>query len=159
MISSLVDNIPFAIRNITMDVTYRDIFDEYVKLCVSFSTKDVSPALLLAIIRQESNGNNFAFGGIGEIGLCQISRYARTDYNTNNPEKISTWMLWCPDVNIKVASWYLQHLVNYFDGNLSKAIRAYNVGMGTVSKSDTAGMNYLNDVLDHKKKFSMLLAR
>ncbi len=103
---------------------------EMVKVGV---TNGVDPYLLAAIAKVESAFNPQARSDAGAIGLMQImpetaSWAARQmDLKGFHPD-----MLYQPEVNISIGSWYLKDLLREFDGNMVVALAAYNAGRGNV---------------------------
>ena len=43
-------------------------------------------------------------------------------------------MLYDPERNLTIGTWYLRHLSNVFDGNLVAALAAYNAGQSRVQQ-------------------------
>jgi soluble lytic murein transglycosylase len=39
-----------------------------------------------------------------------------------------------PELNVRYGSWYLRHLLDKYDGDLRKALAAYNGGQGNVDR-------------------------
>jgi soluble lytic murein transglycosylase len=42
--------------------------------------------------------------------------------------------LYDPEINVRYGSWYLRHLLNKYDGDVNKALAAYNGGQGNVDR-------------------------
>jgi soluble lytic murein transglycosylase len=42
--------------------------------------------------------------------------------------------LYDPELNVRYGSWYLRHLLDKYDGDLGKALAAYNGGQGNVDR-------------------------
>jgi len=84
---------------------------------------NVSPTLLAALVWQESRWNPQALSPKGAIGLAQLmpgtARYLGVD-PTN------------PASNLAGGARYLRQLLDQFDGNVEKALAAYNAGPGRV---------------------------
>ncbi len=97
-------------------------------------THGVDPYLLAAMVRVESAFNPLACSDAGAIGLMQImpetaSWAARQmDFQGFHPD-----MLYQPEVNLTIGSWYLKDLLQEFDGNMIVALAAYNAGRGNVN--------------------------
>jgi len=109
----------------------------------------VEPALLLAIIKQESNFNPKARSHAGATGLMQImpatAEYIIKLYRLNEieiaalempklPKPISSSRLHNPQVNLTIGQHYLQYLSekSYIEGNLIYILTAYNAGPGNL---------------------------
>lgn len=104
---------------------------------------DVDPALVAAVIETESRFHPQARSRVGARGLMQLM------------PKTGRWMgarnLNDPDQNIDAGVKYLKYLQGRFDGNLNKAIAAYNAGEGNVWKYNGVPpfretINYVNRI-------------
>ncbi|MGZ4809362.1 MAG: lytic transglycosylase domain-containing protein [Thermoanaerobaculia bacterium] len=84
----------------------------------------VDPALVAAVIEQESKFRKGARSQVGAQGLMQLM------------PRTGRWMgasnLYDPEQNIDAGVKYIRYLQGRFDGNLSKTIAAYNAGEGNV---------------------------
>lgn len=95
-----------------------------------------SPALVKAIIWQESRFNPNARGGAGEIGLMQIRSAAAHEWAA--AEKISSFahqQIFDPAQNIAAGTWYIAKLSRRYphtDNPLVYALADYNAGRGNV---------------------------
>ena len=87
---------------------------------------DVDPALVAAVVETESRFHPQAHSGVGARGLMQLM------------PKTGRWLgatnLYDPEQNVDAGVRYLKYLQNRFDGNLTKAIAAYNGGEGNVQR-------------------------
>ena len=93
----------------------------------------IDPALVKALIWQESRFNRNAKGLTGEIGLMQIMRnYAVTDWAKVHRRPIpSTGALYDPDLNIEIGSWYLARALSRYQTYrhaVALALCEYNAG-------------------------------
>lgn len=95
----------------------------------------VDPALLVALIRQESLFELSAESIAGARGLTQVMP-ATGEYvaQNSNFENFETGQLWLPYVSIKFGVWYLKQQLEIFEGNQFAALAAYNAGPGNVSE-------------------------
>jgi soluble lytic murein transglycosylase-like protein len=137
-------------------LTLQQTFQTYYPKAVDTGTRfRIQPSLILAVIQQESAGQPDAFNdSSGAIGLMQITTPALTDYNNKSGFYITGDQLFNPGENINVGAWYLAHLLRqYYPGDISKTLRAYNAGIGTVAKSDNAGKEYADKVLQFQEQF------
>ncbi|MYJ72178.1 MAG: lytic transglycosylase domain-containing protein [Rhodospirillaceae bacterium] len=95
----------------------------------------VEPALVLAVIRQESEFNARARSGAGARGLMQLlpstarlaARRARLKWSRRRLSRDTAY-------NIRLGSTYLAHLVNRYEGSYLLAAAAYNAGPGRVAR-------------------------
>ena len=97
-------------------------------------TFGVSPAMVLAVIRTESDFHPNAHSVAGAVGLMQIlpETFAYLREEKLN-EKLSEHDLWQPEVNIRYGTYYLSYLFSRF-GNWQVTLAAYNAGEGRVEK-------------------------
>lgn len=141
------DNIKQAIG---LNMTTKELIRAYYPLTVQHGTANgIEPTLILAVIKQESNGNPKAQGPTGDFGLMQITQPALTDYNNANHTSLFINDLLTPEINIKVGSWYLSNLFRN-TGNWKMAVRAYNVGLGNIKTKLNAGVSYADSVFNHE---------
>jgi len=86
---------------------------------------DVSPALLDALARQESNYNAAAISRKGAIGIMQLMPATAKALNLNPND---------PAQNIMGGAIVLRQALNAFGGQIDLALAAYNAGQGAVAK-------------------------
>jgi soluble lytic murein transglycosylase-like protein len=84
---------------------------------------NISPTLLSALVWQESRWNAQALSPKGAMGLAQLMP-ATARYLGVNPAD--------PVANLHGGARYLRQLLDQFDGNVEKALAAYNAGPGRV---------------------------
>lgn len=138
--------------------TYPTLVNEYLPLVIENNRFWLSePSLILAIIFQESGGDNQAIGDNGNsLGLMQIQAGAWQDsgilkeYNKKNAFN--------PVYNIQAGTGYLNFLFNQLN-DIDLTIMSYNVGIGNIKQGKylDRGRNYLNSVLKHKKRIEKWL--
>jgi soluble lytic murein transglycosylase-like protein len=87
------------------------------------SAANVSPTLLAALIWQESRWNPQAVSSKGAMGLAQLMPGTARDLGVNPLDPIA---------NLHGGARYLRQLLDQFDGNVEKALAAYNAGPGRV---------------------------
>jgi soluble lytic murein transglycosylase-like protein len=87
------------------------------------ASANVSPTLLSALVWQESRWNPQALSPKGAMGLAQLMP-ATARYLGVNPAD--------PVQNLTGGARYLRQLLDQFDGNVEKALAAYNAGPGRV---------------------------
>ena len=112
-------------------------YSEYVK--VHARENHLDPALLAAVIYQESKFDADAESKSGAIGLMQLTpatahgiaiRTGGTRFHTSD--------LLDPELNIRYGAWYLEDLMQKY-GSEGLALAAYNAGQGNVDKWRAAG--------------------
>jgi len=93
----------------------------------------LDPALLAAMIEQESKFNANARSSAGAIGLMQLqpataegiaihtggSAFVLSDLND-------------PEINVRYGAWYLRHLLDKYRNDERAALAAYNAGQANV---------------------------
>lgn len=87
---------------------------------------EIKPNLVLSIIKQESGFNPNAVSQAGAQGLMQLMPATAKNLGVFNPMN--------PYQNIKGGINYLAQMMKEFDGNLQKALAAYNAGPKAVEK-------------------------
>ena len=87
------------------------------------SSANVSPTLLSALVWQESRWNPQAVSPKGAMGLAQLMPSTARFLGVNPADPIQ---------NLNGGARYLRQLLDQFDGNVEKALAAYNAGPGRV---------------------------
>jgi len=107
-------------------------YSEFVK--VHAREHDLDPALLAAVIYQESKFDASAESKSGAIGLMQLTpATARGIAIRTGGTKFTTSDLLNPEINIRYGSWYLANLFRKY-GNERLVLAAYNAGQGNVDR-------------------------
>jgi soluble lytic murein transglycosylase len=90
----------------------------------------LDPALVAAVIQVESHFDPFAVSSAGACGLMQLmpptARWLLE--KGSEPRQIRPAHLFNPVLNIELGTGYLAHLMSRFDGDLTRALIAYNAG-------------------------------
>lgn len=87
---------------------------------------DLSPALVHAIIKAESDGQRKAVSSKGAKGVMQLMPFTSKRMNVGDP--------FDPIENIEGGIRYIKELLATFDGDITHAVAAYNAGPGAVKK-------------------------
>jgi len=93
---------------------------------------DLDPALLAAVIYQESHFRADARSSSGAIGLMQLmpaTAQGIADHTGGTHYKPSD--LYDPEINIRYGAWYLDHLMKKYHSE-KLALAAYNAGQKNV---------------------------
>jgi soluble lytic murein transglycosylase len=95
---------------------------------------DLDPALLAAVIEQESKFNATAQSSAGAVGLMQLQpATAKGIARYTGGSKFVVSDLENPEINVRYGAWYLHHLMQkYHDERL--ALAAYNAGQQNVDR-------------------------
>jgi soluble lytic murein transglycosylase-like protein len=113
---------------------------------------DLSPALIEALVWQESRWRANARSPVGARGLAQLMP-GTAQYLGVDPDD--------PFANLEGGARYLREQIDRFDGDLEKALAAYNAGPGRVEKANgipriRETQNYVSSVMgrlsDHSRK-------
>lgn len=93
----------------------------------------VEPALVHAIIRQESSFDTRARSSAGALGLMQLLPGTAREVARHMGRRFSVRHLTSkPQVNIRLGAQYVGRLLDSHDGNFILALAAYNAGPGRV---------------------------
>lgn len=123
--------------------------DEYVD---RFSrAHSLSPALVKAIIRAESNGERYAVSPKGAQGMMQLMPFTSRHLKVSDP--------FDPVENIEGGVKYLKELLGTFSGDLVHAVAAYNAGPAAVKKYGgippyKETRQYVKRVMDYYEQYS-----
>ena len=106
---------------------------------------NLSPNLLKAVARVESNFNPYALSRAGAMGIMQLMPGTAAGLGVKNA--------YDPVQNIMGGARYLRQMLDRFDGNLRAALSAYNAGPGRVSSNGGEPLsfteNYVSRVLSY----------
>lgn len=123
--------------------------DKYTEIIQENAQKyNIDPFFISALIKNESKFDTQARSSTGALGLMQImpdtgTWIAReTKWDVFSPE-----LLYQPDINIRLGTWYLSELYHQFNGNLILTLAAYNAGRGVV-ETWIKENNWSNDFSD-----------
>jgi soluble lytic murein transglycosylase-like protein len=116
-----------------------------VALTQAAAAANVSPALLSALVWQESRWNQAAVSPKGAVGLAQLMPGTARDLGVNPAD---------PAANLTGGARYLRQLLDQFDGNVENALAAYNAGPGRVRSSGgvpaiAETRNYVASIVRH----------
>ena len=101
---------------------------------------DLQPALLAAVIYQESKFHADARSDRGAVGLMQLlpgtaegiaERTGGTQFRVSD--------LYDPEINVRYGAWYLRHLLDRY-GSERLALAAYNAGQANVDRWRAQGL-------------------
>ncbi|MCR3758659.1 transglycosylase SLT domain-containing protein [Clostridium felsineum] len=122
-----------------------DRWDSYIKL--ASNKYKVDPNLIKSVIIQESNGNCNEVSSAGAIGLMQVLPNTALEHGYDEID------MYDPLSNIMAGTSELKAQMKNFNGNLYKAISAYNCGANNVYNQDFLNIkettNYREKVLQY----------
>ena len=96
------------------------------RVAVLAAKYDISPALLEAVVWQESRWNTAAVSPVGARGLAQLMPGTARQLGVDPHD---------PDANLEGGARYLRMQLDAFDGNVEKALAAYNAGPLRVTRA------------------------
>lgn len=112
-------------------------YSEYVR--VHARRHSLDPALLAAVIYQESKFKADARSSSGAIGLMQLlPDTAKGIALHTGGSQFRVRDLYDPEINVRYGAWYLRHLLTKY-GDEQEALAAYNAGQDNVDKWRQAG--------------------
>lgn len=110
-------------------IHYADLVEKYAE------EYDVDPYLIVSIMKNESKFDPKAVSKKDAKGLMQIApitgQWASEKLSISN---YSEDMLFDPELNIRIGTWYLNVLKNEFGDNVEVIVAGYNAGNGNVKK-------------------------
>ena len=95
--------------------------EQYIPIILEAASRyRVDPAIILAMIKTESNYNPYAISKAGAVGLMQLMPKTARELGVRNSYN--------PEQNIHGGVKYFSQLLNKFNGNQALALAAYNAG-------------------------------
>jgi soluble lytic murein transglycosylase len=108
---------------------YPELIEGYAK------KRELSPALVYALIHQESLYQPEVVSPAHAVGLMQIiPKTALQIAGELNVEPFSLHDMYDPKVNVRFGTYYLEQMLKRFEGRMPCAIASYNAGPDVVSK-------------------------
>ncbi|WP_458408085.1 lytic transglycosylase domain-containing protein [Anaerotignum sp.] len=111
-----------------LPLKYQDIVGKYA------AAYELEKSLVNGVIFCESHFELNAVSSADAIGLMQVTQetgWWAAEQMGLNPETVD---LTDPDTNIRIGCWYLNWLLDKFDGVTETALAGYNAGHGNVDK-------------------------
>ena len=136
-------------------------YSEYVR--VHAHDHDLDPALLAAVIYQESKFRPTVESPSGAIGLMQLTPATAQGIATRTGgHRFVTSDLYNPEINIRYGSWYLANLFRKYHSE-KLVLAAYNAGQGNVDRwqSEGVGIQFPETVayVDRVEKLKKIYAK
>ena len=112
-------------------------FSQDKNILASSRKHGVDPALIKAVVWQESRFDPRARGTKGESGLMQIMELTGLEWAGDERVQVSQETLMDPAKNVECGTWYLRKLLGRYqrtDNPVPYALADYNAGRGNVLK-------------------------
>jgi soluble lytic murein transglycosylase-like protein len=119
-VSKLPELGPEIVREVIPPEEIRDIIDEGAKL------SGLDTDLVRAVVRRESAYNPWATSTKGAQGLMQLMPSVQAQFGVTDP--------YDPKQNVAAGTRLLKQLLDQFDGDLPRALGAYNAGPARVEQ-------------------------
>lgn len=133
----------YSIQHINYNLdTIRIISNSIYNVCNEY---DLSYDWFISMIYTESRFIYNARGKTGDIGLCQITKYALDEYNKYHNTKYILEDMYSIELNIEVGGWYLKQKLKESNNHYNIALAKYNAG-----KYNEIGEQYYITVKKHK---------
>ena len=127
-LSMPMDTAPDKFWRLAFPLPYRTSIEAYAR------EQSIDPYLVAALIRQESEFNPKAISRSNARGLTQV--LPGTGRELSRKLKIPryrTAMLFTPDTNLKIGTYYLKALLNQLQGKWEATLASYNAGKSRVN--------------------------
>ena len=121
-----LDLAPTAANTWAWDCIYPTPYQDIVQAAAA--RESLSPALIFAVMRQESVFDPNAGSGAGACGLLQLIAPTARRVAEQLKEPFTEAALLSPDSNIRYGAHYLAQLSGYFGGNAALVAASYNAG-------------------------------
>ena len=117
----------------------------------------LEPTLMLALTEQESAYDPQAVSRVGARGLMQIM--PATGKDIARELGVSDYDLNDPETNVMFGTYYLKKMMDRYDGDIDKALAAYNAGPGNVDKYNgippfKETQKYVKKIKERQSKFT-----
>ena len=118
--------IPSFLADEVYPIKYADAIKKYS------ADAGVDPALVAAVILQESRFNSDAVSPVGAQGLMQFM--PGTAATMAREVGLTKYDIFDPETSIHLGAFHLRDLLNKYNGDEDQALASYNAGTGTVDR-------------------------
>lgn len=137
---------------ITVFVLYKLFPIKYYDI-VSRESRELDPLLVIALIKVESGFREDAVSPAGAIGLMQImpqtADWLKSKFKLDGD-------VHCVEDNIVFGLFYLKYLMDLYEGDLERALKAYYVGPARVDEFEQEATSYVKRVIRYYKIYRTL---
>lgn len=136
---------------------------QYSGFIVKYSNKyGVDPALVAAVIMQESRFNPKAKSFAGAQGLMQFMPGTAATM-AKETGRWPTYDIFDAETSVEFGAAHLRDLLNMYKGNAELALYAYNTGTGSASKyianpAAISNYSYVKKVLNYRRMYQAMYA-
>lgn len=124
----------WGLARLLYPLPYRDL------IFAAAARHGLDPLLVAAVVRVESRFHPGAVSSVGARGLMQVlPGTGEWVAGRIGLEPFRADLLYDPEVNLAIGTWYLAYLQDEFGGRLPAALAAYNAGRETVRRWLAAG--------------------
>ena len=121
--------IPVKLYQLLYPVYFTDLVGKHSK------KYEIDPLFVASMIREESRYNAEIISSAGAVGLMQIMPATGRDLARRlKIRRFHRGMLFNPDINIRMGTWYMKDLMNRFENNHALVAGAYNGGPGRMQR-------------------------
>lgn len=121
-LSLSLDQAPEKFWRLAFPLPYRKALEEYCR------QQMLDPYLMAALIRQESEFNPKAISRANARGLAQMMPATGRQLSRKLGMRFRTAMLFTPDTNLKLSTYYLKQLSDDLQGKWEATLASYNAG-------------------------------
>ncbi len=122
-------DVPKFIRRLVYPLYFQDL------VTAQAAIQQIDPALVFALMRQESLFEPAANSGADARGLMQIIPSTGADIaERTGLAGYTAESLWLPYLNVQMGTWYIRQMLDFVGGNQFAALAAYNAGPGRVDR-------------------------
>jgi soluble lytic murein transglycosylase len=121
-LSLSLDEAPDKFWRLAFPLPYRKALEAYCR------AQMLDPYLMAALIRQESEFNPKAVSRANARGLAQVMPATGRQLSRKLGMRFRTAMLFTPDTNLKLSTYYLKQLSDDLEGKWEAALASYNAG-------------------------------
>ena len=138
--------IPLELYQLLYPVYYTDMVGKHAK------KYKIDPLFVASMIREESRYNAEIVSSAGALGLMQIMPATGRELARRlKIRRFHRGMLFDPDINIQMGTWYMKDLMDRFENNHALVAGAYNGGPGRMqrwlSEMDTSDLDeFIEDI-------------
>ena len=118
------------------DALWKELYPAHyeTEMKASCEAYGLNHRLLWAMVREESRFYPKARSPAGALGLMQIMPGTGKWIWSKCGDRTETVDLFVPEDNLKAGAWYMDYLLNRYDGSLPLALAAYNAGPARVQR-------------------------